>query len=669
MTRAHIARVAAVASALLVVGCSGSDTEPTGSAETTQQQSSSSATQATTHPQVLVERTVSALDARRVGEGVTPPTNRWYSSLAFGEPGLPIYPRPLSFRPQEGGFTMGLTTPVDSANAIVAAASDDVGVTIEGASGFGEVTAASSVGADLTIGPAVITVAQGWPAIAVTAKDSVTATLTIPFEATDAEIAVADVGGRRYGIAVNDGSLEGTTLRLEAGGSATLFVVPEGTDAETFGTALGASAPSPSVAWTMTVDAARTEVSYGDSPTVVVVPAARATQADLACDLGDFATIDGPFVACATSQVTWDVPRIEASAAIDLSNVSSEHRAAIEAALEEDIAATPWTLPEDTYFGGKALFRIANLLTIADALGRTDLADELAVKLNAEVQRWADPAGCNERPSACFVYDPAARGVVGLTPSFGAENFNDHHFHFGYLLYAAAVAGARDPGLLEEIGPAFDLVADDIAAPHPTDLFPEWRHFDPVAGHSWASGTAPFADGNNQESSSEAVAAWNAVVLWRELRGEEYEADAARWMLSAEADTAQRLYLAPELSASPAYAHPTVGIQWSSKRDFATWFSAEPSAIVGIQLIPLAPAAQPVFKAMDAGELDALVDAAWTGGTPAQFGDYLLMVQSMSPEGASSAWEAARELSPSAIDDGNSRAYMLAWIASQQASG
>jgi len=666
MRRIRVTQIAAAMAALSVIGCSGSDASPTGGADSTNGESPSQTAQAASHPQVLIERTVSTLGADRLAAGVTPPTNRWYSSLAFGDPGLPVYPRPLSLRPQDGGFTMGLTTPVASADAIVAAANDELGVKFEGASGFGLVSAADSVGAELTIGPAVIAVAQGWPAVAVTASEHLTATLTLPFESTDAGIAVTDVGGRRYGIAVEDGRVDGTTLRLPAGASATFFAVPEGIDAETFGTALGASAPTPAVAWEVTDDAARTTVSYGDSPTVVVMPEARALGTTLSCDLGRFATIDGPFVACAAAEATWDVPLVEASAALDLSALSSEQRAAIEEALEEDVAATPWTLPEDTYFGGKALFRIANLLTIADALERGDIADELAVRLSNELRRWADVTGCNERPSACFLYDPTARGVVGLTPSFGAENFNDHYFHFGYLLYAAAVAGARDPGLLDEIGPVFDLVADDIASPAPTSLFPEWRHFDPVAGHSWASGTAPFADGNNQESSSEAVAAWNAVALWRDLRGEAYEGGAAQWMLSAEADAAQRIYLAPDLSGFAEYTHPTVGIQWSSKRDFATWFSAEPSAIVGIQLIPMPPAVSGLFASVDAARIEALIEAAWAGGTPAQFGDYLLMAQSTVPGQAGAAWEAARELSPSAIDDGNSRSYMLAWIASHQ---
>ena len=662
MTRARLASLVAVAS-VLVVACSGTESAPTHGAPTPSGAPGSDAPIAVAHPQVLVERTVSALDAVRVSDAVVPPTNRWYSSLAFGDGGLPVYPRPLSFRPQDGGFTMGLTSPTATADAIVAAANDDVGVTIDGASGLGMVTAADSVGVDLAMGPATITLAQGWPAVAVTARESVTATLSTPFDEASPGIGVAEVNGRRYGVALEGGTLDGTTLRLDAGGSAAFFAVPEGIEADVFGTALGASAPTPHVSWSVG-DNVVTTVSYGSSPTVLVMPEARATNAGLTCDLGRFATIDGPFVACAAAKVAWSVPRIEASADLDVSGVDEEQRAAIAAALDEDIAATPWALPEDTYFGGKALYRIANLVTLADALGLDERADELAERLSSELRRWTDPAGCNERTSACFVYDPTARGVVGMTPSFGAENFNDHHFHFGYLLYAAAVASERDPSLVDEIGPTFDLVADDIASPGASELFPEWRHFDPVAGHSWASGTAPFADGNNQESSSEAVMAWNAVALWRDLRGEEQAAQAAQWMLSAEADAARRLYLAPDVSDFHAYVHPTVGIQWSSKRDFATWFSPEPSAIVGIQLIPLPPVAVETLRAVEPDQLDALVSAAWANGTPAQFGDYLLMARATVTEEAPSAWEAALELPPRAIDDGNSRSYMLAWIAS-----
>jgi endo-1,3(4)-beta-glucanase len=57
----------------------------------------------------------------------------------------------------------------------------------------------------------------------------------------------------------------------------------------------------------------------------------------------------------------------------------------------------------------------------------------------------------------------------------------------------------------------------DIANPSSDDtFFPTFRHKDWYQGSSWASGvTQPtFANGMNQESSSEAIAAYEAVALF-----------------------------------------------------------------------------------------------------------------------------------------------------------
>ena len=59
-----------------------------------------------------------------------------------------------------------------------------------------------------------------------------------------------------------------------------------------------------------------------------------------------------------------------------------------------------------------------------------------------------------------------------------------------------------------------DLVAADIAGTATKGLFPDRRPFDAYHAHSWASGTSPFGDGNNQESTSEAVTAWTGLGLW-----------------------------------------------------------------------------------------------------------------------------------------------------------
>jgi len=108
----------------------------------------------------------------------------------------------------------------------------------------------------------------------------------------------------------------------------------------------------------------------------------------------------------------------------------------------------------------------------------------------------------------CFFYDQNNHGVVGLVATFGSDEFNDHHFHYGYFLYAAALVAMDDPNLVSEMAPVMTLLSSDIARPVASDRFPALRVYDAYASHSWASGTSPFADANNQESTSEAVAAW-----------------------------------------------------------------------------------------------------------------------------------------------------------------
>jgi len=54
-------------------------------------------------------------------------------------------------------------------------------------------------------------------------------------------------------------------------------------------------------------------------------------------------------------------------------------------------------------------------------------------------------------------------------------------------------------------------------------------------------------------------------------------------------------------------------------------------------------------------------------GSGSQFADYLLMYEAtQSKAAANAAWDVAIALPADRIDDANSRAYMLAWIASQR---
>ena len=47
--------------------------------------------------QPIVKKTPKALPTTRLADGLLPPTNRWFSGLAFGDRAQPVFPLPLSF--------------------------------------------------------------------------------------------------------------------------------------------------------------------------------------------------------------------------------------------------------------------------------------------------------------------------------------------------------------------------------------------------------------------------------------------------------------------------------------------------------------------------------------------------------------------------------------------
>lgn len=241
---------------------------------------------------------------------------------------------------------------------------------------------------------------------------------------------------------------------------------------------------------------------------------------------------------------------------------------------------------------------------------------------------------------------------------FGADEANDHHFHYGYFIYTASILAEYDDTFIERHGEFIRLLIADIADTDSTNRIVDLRVFDPYAGHSWASGAVPFADGNNQESSSEAINAWVGVALWAGITNDTQLAETASWLLSNEITNTNQYYL----KGQKGYGHESFGIVWGGKRAWETWFSPEPNAIVDIQLLPPTPTMMQLYKT---NELDIKEVTRQPGLTINQkFGDYILMAQSTYK---TVSLEQAQELPDEAIDDGNSRSYLYAWIASVSA--
>jgi endoglucanase Acf2 len=251
----------------------------------------------------------------------------------------------------------------------------------------------------------------------------------------------------------------------------------------------------------------------------------------------------------------------------------------------------------DIYFAAKDMFRIATLAELADAMG--DMSLRAKAVQNAET-RLAQFCTADAGDPFMFTFDATAGGLIALPVGFGSEKYNDHHFHYGYFLHAAAILGRYDPSFLKQYDTCFRLMTRDIATSLRNDAsFPYLRYFDPYGGHSWAGGVTNFADGNNQESVSEAMHAWYALALFGRTTGQRNMEALGTWMFAQESNAARVYWLnaVPQSGAIPAdFPFPMISLLWGGKADYATWFDGSDAAIRGIQFFPTTVALLPILE-------------------------------------------------------------------------
>ena len=603
-----------------------------------------------------------------VADGVAPPTNSWLSPAVFAPDDRPIFTGVLSARLTGDTLGVGLPQPQTSAHVIMGAHPQHVELALPSDRYELERTDALSGtfahydGETLT---GRVTLAEGWPYAAYEAVTAQSIELPAATQPADGG-AAAEIGGTTYRF-VTDAPLTGTTLELPAGGTLVVFAEPaDATDADRAALLAGAvPLTGTAVDHTVADGAATTTLRYDTGGTATVIAALPHQQATLTTDGqaldATVPTIYGDLALASGTEATFSVPELAVVPELDLSTLTDAERTEVTDLLRADLAAVTFDAT-DSYYAGKQLQRATQLYLLAGNLGLDAEAAALKDQMLTELDLWFDPAGCEGRDEKCFAYDDVLGGVVGRQPSYGSDEFNDHHFHYGHMLYALGVLAGEDPSLVERYAPMADLVAWDIAAPEASGAFPQRRSFDDWYGHSWASGTGPFGDGNNQESSSESVNAWTGLTLWAQAAGDEAMADQARWMLANEAATAMDYWVAPELPEG--FGAPSVGINWQGKRDFATFFNADPAAVIGIQLIPMSPTSA-AYLGAEPDALQALVDKAVPDGDPTgrPLVDYVIMAQALTDPDAALAM--MDKLPADQVDDGNSLSYLTAFVLAQ----
>jgi endo-1,3(4)-beta-glucanase len=601
-----------------------------------------------------------------VADGMSPPTNSWVSPAVFTPEDRPIFTGILSARLAADTVTLGLPAPTTQAKVVMAAHPDHLPLGLAADDyELGRLDAVSARFDYSKDGASVgeLTLAEGWPYAQYVATADQRVTLPEGVEAAGDDLRLT-VGETTYRLVPGEGArFDGGALDVVTGSTLHVYAEPQGADDTAMATLRDGAVVLESTEVTPDVgaDAAATTLAYrtsdGADTVIGVAPRKEVTGSEEPATaypsvLGDVRLVSG-------TEVTTTVPLQEPVSELDLSGLDDAERDRVEGLLEADVAALAFEAA-DSYHGGKELQRAANLYLLAGQLGRDDLAEDVREPLAEQLDLWFDPQGCTDRTERCFAYDEGLGGLVGQAPAYGSDEFNDHHFHYGHMLYAAGVLAADEPELVDRWRTVADLVALDFGAPTASSLFPQHRVFDEWRGHSWASGPAPFADGNNQESSSEAVNAWAGLSLWAQATGDADLAEHALWLLSQETTSALDYWVDPEVDES--FGQPVVSLNWQGKRDFATFFSAEPSAIVGIQLIPMNPT-QLDYLATRPEAVQALSDAVPTQAPGAPLADYVVLARSLvDPQGSA---EALAAYGPDDVDGGTSLSYATALVLGQ----
>jgi len=375
--------------------------------------------------------------------------------------------------------------------------------------------------------------------------------------------------------------------------------------------------------------------------------------------------------------------------------------------VKKDLGGVLPTLGENVYGYGKQVARLAQLAHIAAVMeGHLHVDDRTIDKETPSMSLSRRATGLLHKFVTEFldgknadnlVYDVNFGGIItknGLEnkeEDFGNGWYNDHHFHYGYILYAAATLGRLNSTFVSEYGTHVDSILYDVA--HASNMnsdmsasayFPFTRHKSWFDGHSFASGLFPFADGKSQESSSEAVNCYYGAYLWSSIRwgstpGGIERINFAKLLLAMELRGAKtywhmkdpaltsRMDAIHALRAPPIY-DPSfeeslmVGNLGMMDVTVATWFGTEKLYVHMINFMPVTAITKELFRRTYVEEeferiINPMyddVEMAWRG--------YCVADRAMIDPNA--AWVDATKLRSYELDSALSQSQVYFWISS-----
>ena len=232
--------------------------------------------------------------------------------------------------------------------------------------------------------------------------------------------------------------------------------------------------------------------------------------------------------------------------------------------------------------------RLIQTARIADQLGDTDARDKMVATVKERLEDWLSYE--SGEVAFLFYYNDAWDAMLGYPSGHGQDsNINDHHFHWGYFIHAAAFMEQFEPGWVNQWGPMVNLLIRDAASSDRNDsLFPFLRNFSPYAGHSWANGFASFPQGNDQESTSESMQFASSLIHWGTITENDTIRDLGIYIYTTEQTAIEEYWFdVYDRIFEPSHPYSLVSRVWGNSYDNGTFWTADIEASYGIELYPI----------------------------------------------------------------------------------
>lgn len=299
----------------------------------------------------------------------------------------------------------------------------------------------------------------------------------------------------------------------------------------------------------------------------------------------------------------------------------------------------------DTYWLGKNLNFRSDVALMAEQIDDDNedwrqIKSDIVTAIQDELEYWFNPGDCytveaNPFITGFFYYYDDFGTLIGYNSSYGTDKqLNDHHFHYGYWVKAAATVAKYAPQYnngedwaAEWDALVYEMISDfanpnrdgtSLNAQRPNKTFAEGvetvdtkypflRNFDIYEGHSWASGVANYeydengefvdaglSGGNNQESTSEAINAWSSLILWGEAVGDERIRDLGIYLYTTELATVEEYYfdMYDEVFTDAYESRGNFDIHvvtrlFGGRYDHSAWWTEDPIQVTAIHMIPM----------------------------------------------------------------------------------